>query len=161
MPRLCEADRAALLQLHREGQSARSIARHLHCCDRTVRETIRRHQQTGRLRDRPRSGRPSVISEHLRRRIVRESLKNRFKTASDLHRELPDLASCSVWTVRRPLLAAGLHGRVARRKPTISAKNRRNRLAFARTHLEWTPTTWHRTVFTDESKFNRLGSDGR
>ena len=32
---------------------------------------------------------------------------------------------------------------------------------FAREHMYWTPEQWHKVLFTDESKFNRFGSDGK
>jgi len=49
----------------------------------------------------------------------------------------------------------------ARKKPLISEKNRRARIAFAKKHLNWMPQQWSRVIFTDESKFNRFGSDGK
>lgn len=52
---------------------------------------------------------------------------------------------CSTTTVRRTLNKAGLYGRVARKKPL----------------LDWTMTEWNKVVWSDESKFNLFGSDGR
>lgn len=52
-------------------------------------------------------------------------------------------------------------GRVARKKPLISEKNRRARLQFAKTHITWTAEKWSKVVFSDESEFNRFGSDGK
>ncbi|EPB78583.1 hypothetical protein ANCCEY_02323 [Ancylostoma ceylanicum] len=43
----------------------------------------------------------------------------------------------------------------------VSRKNRQARMRFARTHLHWTSEDWcQKSFFSDESKFNRLGSDG-
>lgn len=95
--------------------------------------------------------------------IHRLSEADRFKTAVDIHREiqlhLDD--EISVRTVQRRLSEFGLLGRVARHKPYISEKNRRARLQFAKDHLNWTEKQWSKVVFTDESKFNRMGSDGK
>ena len=48
-----------------------------------------------------------------------------------------------------------------RKKPLISEKNRTLRLQFAREHLDKDMDFWKRVLFTDESKFNIFGSDGR
>ena len=37
----------------------------------------------------------------------------------------------------------------------------RKRLVFARAHQHWTVEDWKRIVWSDETKINRLGSDGR
>ena len=55
----------------------------------------------------------------------------------------------------------GLNGRVARKKPFMSVKKRKASLVFVREHMYWTPEQWHKVLFTDESKFNRFGSDGK
>ena len=39
--------------------------------------------------------------------------------------------------------------------------HRRVRLEFAERHLEWTMDDWKRVWWSDETKINRLGSDGR
>lgn len=43
----------------------------------------------------------------------------------------------------------------------MSEKNRKARLDFARTHLNWTQQQWKNVLWSDESKFNLRGSDGR
>lgn len=64
-------------------------------------------------------------------------------------------------TIRVILRKAKFHGRVARRKPFINKINKRKRREFAEEHvnkdLEW----WNRVIFSDESKFNVFGPDGR
>uniref|UniRef100_A0A1I7X548 HTH_Tnp_Tc3_2 domain-containing protein n=1 Tax=Heterorhabditis bacteriophora TaxID=37862 RepID=A0A1I7X548_HETBA len=68
--------------------------------------------------------------------------------------------SLSFSSIRRRLVEAGLNGQVARKKPLVSLKNRRARAEFAREHLIWSAVDWTKAVFSDESKFNRFGSDG-
>ena len=62
-------------------------------------------------------------------------------------------------TVRRRSVEAGLSARKASKKPFISQKNRRARLAFAKAHIGWSPAQWKNILFSDESKFNIKGSD--
>lgn len=64
-------------------------------------------------------------------------------------------------TIRRVLRRAGYNGRVARKKPYLSEKNRKQRLMFAKKHLTKDAEFWDNVIFVDESKFNIFGSDGR
>ncbi|GFU46693.1 transposable element Tcb1 transposase [Trichonephila clavipes] len=56
---------------------------------------------------------------------------------------------------------AGYNSRVARKKPFISLQNQKKRLEFAKTHQLKTDNFWKKVIFSDESKFNIFGSDGR
>lgn len=67
----------------------------------------------------------------------------------------------SNWTARRILIKAGLRGRTPAKKPWIRKKNRTARLKFARDHKDWTVDQWKRILWSDESKNNLFGSDGR
>ncbi|GFW90045.1 transposable element Tc1 transposase [Trichonephila clavipes] len=73
--------------------------------------------------------------------------------------------SVSAETIRRVLIKAGYNGRVARKKPLIGKRNRVKRLKFAKEHiLKRTKSFqrfWNEVIFSDESKFNIFGSDGR
>ena len=40
-------------------------------------------------------------------------------------------------------------------------KNKKARLRFAKEHSSWTPEDWAKVLFSDESKFNMMGSDGK
>ena len=46
-------------------------------------------------------------------------------------------------------------------KPLLSGKHRKARLAFARKYRNWTVDDWKRVFFSDETKINRWGSDGK
>jgi hypothetical protein len=50
---------------------------------------------------------------------------------------------------------------VKRKRPFLSKQHRRERLDFAITHQDWTVEDWKTVVWSDETKINRLGSDGR
>jgi hypothetical protein len=67
----------------------------------------------------------------------------------------------SAATVRRALKEAGLVSFVKPKKPLLSAKNVKARLAFAKSHLGWTLDDWKRVIWSDETKISRFGSDGR
>jgi transposase len=50
---------------------------------------------------------------------------------------------------------------VKKKRPFLSKRHRRERLDFAIAHQDWTVDDWKMVVWSDETKINRLGSDGR
>ncbi|GFX84040.1 transposable element Tc1 transposase [Trichonephila clavipes] len=69
--------------------------------------------------------------------------------------------SVSAETVRNVIRHAGYSSRVARKKPFITLQNQKKRLEFAKTLQLKTYSFWKKVIFSDESKFNVFGSDGR
>ncbi|GFW56697.1 transposable element Tcb1 transposase [Trichonephila clavipes] len=69
--------------------------------------------------------------------------------------------SVSAETVRNVIRHAGYSSRVAKKKPFISLQNQKKRLEFTKTHQLKTDNFWKKVIFSDESKFNIFGSDGR
>jgi hypothetical protein len=49
---------------------------------------------------------------------------------------------------------------VKKKKPSLSVRHRRARLAFAQKYREWTVEDWKRVIWSVETKINRFGSDG-
>lgn len=64
-------------------------------------------------------------------------------------------------TVRRVLRKKSFKAVVKKKKPLLSARHRQRRLAFAQKYREWTVEDWKRVIWSDETKINRFGSDGR
>ena len=69
--------------------------------------------------------------------------------------------SCSAEIIKRVLQKNGLHGRIPRKKPFVSKKNKQIRLQFAHSYAGKDFSYWKNVLFTDESKFNLFGSDSR
>jgi transposase len=112
---------------------------------------------------RAKAGRVRKISPHLRRLAVRSITSGKVDTAVDVKRML--VAShgveVSVQTVRNELRASGLKARPKVKKPLLTKRFRQARLRFAKKYQHWTVEDWRRVIFSDETKVNRLGSDGR
>jgi len=115
------------------------------------------------LKDLPRSGRPRILTERDERKIVREIVSNSAQTAVDVQKNLKhnDLLEISTQTVRRALRRNGLRARIKRKKPLLSKNHRKQRLEFAKKHKDWKEEDWARVVWSDESKFQLFGSDGK
>lgn len=50
---------------------------------------------------------------------------------------------------------------VKKKRPLLKDSHIEARFDFAKTHLDWTMEDWKKVVWSDETKINRLGSDGR
>jgi transposase len=50
---------------------------------------------------------------------------------------------------------------VKKKRPLLSKRHRKERMDFALAHQDWTVEDWKKVVWSDETKINRLGSDGR
>ena len=59
------------------------------------------------------------------------------------------------------LFEIGLYGRVARKKPYVNKINRGKRIAPAEMIMEKPYDYWKHVLWSDESKFNLFGSDGK
>ncbi len=153
--RLSDEKRAVIIHLHKQGKSNKKIAMEVKCSMKGVAGTINRWKTTGSTDDQKGRGRKRISSTREDRTLVRLSLSDRKRTSTDLRREWKDStgveASSSV--VRRRLLENGLRGCKAKRKPLLSEKQRKARLAWAKTHRSWTAEQWAKVLFSDESTF--------
>ena len=102
-------------------------------------------------------------SMRLDRTIQRNVKIGRRKSASyviiDIESELG--ITISEQTVRRRLHEIGLKGRVTRKKPYVNKVNRGKRLEYAKTYRKEPSGYWDNVLWTDESKFNLFGLDGK
>ena len=64
-------------------------------------------------------------------------------------------------TVRRRTHETGLYGRVARKKPYVNKANRLKRLNYVKTYRDKEMSFWKHVLWSDESKYNLFGSDGK
>ena len=86
------------------------------------------------------------------------------ETTSQVTRLLQNIInqSLSTQTVQRHLKdTAGMKPVVIQKKPLLKPCHQREHLDFAIAHKDWTVEDWKRVVWSDETKVNRLGSDGR
>jgi len=84
-------------------------------------------------------------------------------TAVQVAKVLRDTADMDVsaQTIRRGLKKVGLKAGAKSKKPLLSARHKRARLDFAVAHCYWTVEDWKQVIWSDETKINRLGSDGK
>jgi hypothetical protein len=82
-------------------------------------------------------GRPRATSKLVDRNIVRFSRAHPKMTYADILREIsiPAGLNQSKYTVERPLRTTGLLGRHLVKKPIISEKNRKDRVAWDKAYI--------------------------
>src|SRR5436305_745073 len=108
-------------------------------------------------------GRPSKLSSANIRHAQRLISSGKVDTAVDVAKVLRNVTnqSLSIQTVRNGLKAAGMKAVVKKKKPFLSKRHKRERMDFALRHQHWTVEDWKKVVWSDETKINRLESDGR
>ncbi len=106
----------------------------------------------------PRAGRPAKLSYRGRRALVRE-VKNHPKiTVAELQRCIREMGeSCRKSTITAALHQSGLYGRVARRKPLLSARHMKARMEFAKKHLKDSKMVTNKILWSDETKIELFG----
>ena len=104
-------------------------------------------------------GRPRKISCHGERQAERLIKSSRASDATDVKRKIfPNASAC---TVCRMFTRIGMHGRIRWKKPFLKKEHIAARLAWAREWARRREYYWRKVWYTDESKFNLFGSDGK
>ncbi|GJE96522.1 transposable element Tcb2 transposase [Phanerochaete sordida] len=152
--------KSRMLLLDDQGKMARSIATEVGMSASQVRKIMPGLRES---RDpyavKPKPGRPRKLDERDLRRARREIKSGRAPDATALQRDMfPDV---SPRTVQRNLCEIGLPGRVRRKKPYLSKKHRKSRREWVKEQEGKDLEDWQRIWYSDESKFNLFGSDGR
>ncbi|CAJ0966938.1 unnamed protein product [Ranitomeya imitator] len=147
-------------------QSVRKIGKTFESVPKCSGKTIKRYKETGSHEDSPRKGRARVTSASEDKFIRVTSLRNRRLTAAQIREQVNATQGSSsryisTTTVKRRLCAAGLHGKIAARKPVLRTGNKQKRLVWAKEHKEWTLDQWKSVLWSDESKFEIFGSNHR
>jgi len=151
---------AHIIELLRSGTSTRAVAKQVGVSQSTV---ARVRAGTKESISTPQNGRPRKLSERSAQYSARLMATGKATTAVTVQKILRENLGVHVdrRTVARTLGRSGLSAFIKRKKPLLSKKHKERRLAFAQRHKSWTVDDWKRVVFSDETKINRYGSDGR
>ena len=108
-------------------------------------------------------GRKRKTTIHTDRIIQRKIKTDRRKASTSVKAELQIELNITIseTRIRRRAHEIGLYGRVARKKPYLNKAHRGKRLEYARTYREKPLGFSNNVSWSDESKFNLFGSDGK
>lgn len=120
--------RGVIIKLSKEKKTYREIADLLKCSKRMVFNAVSHFKTHGSIENVPRKLRPRKTSSRTDNRIVKLAKVNPHMSAVEIYKEIFDENSApsskiAVRTVRKRLQDAGLHGRIARKKPLLSKKH--------------------------------------
>lgn len=155
--------RQLCVEKRKDGETFASIGRQLGIGESTVRSIVAREAKNGNVVSLPRSGRPKKTSARVDRMLLVKIKSNRRTTAAQLAQCVEDATGVTVSPslVRSRLHDAGLRGRAARKKPYLTARHRKARLAYACDCLKFSENDWKQVVFSDESTVELTGNAGR
>lgn len=107
-------------------------------------------------------GRPCKLSERDVRKVCRVADQLRVDNAVQIAAVVQQSLGVKVsrMTIARTLKSAGYRSVKKSKKPLLTSSHRRRRLEFAKTYVNWTLDDWKRVIWSDETKVNRILSDG-
>jgi transposase len=137
--RISEAQRWQIIGMHTTGMSFKAIGCQMGYHYTVVSRLVRKHTQTNNVKDLPRSGRPRVTSDRDGRALQRLVRRMPFATNRVLKQHWLPNRRLSTRTVRNHLKSVGLKSRRVIKRPLLTDRHRRTRLAllFRTTWLEF------------------------
>ena len=108
-------------------------------------------------------GHPSKLSPHDKQSILHQirsgRLDNAVQATQFINSTIPN--PITPQTVRNVLKEAGFRSATKKKVPMLKGTHHEQCLKFAQYHENWTVEDWKRVLWTDETKINRIGSDGK
>jgi transposase len=154
------AHKENIISLASHGHSTRYIASHTGISQPTVSRVLKEilpNRQT------PHFGCPSKLTATATRSILSQITTGKAANAVQVTRHINTIIAnpVSTQTVRNALKKHSFKAVTKKKKPLLTTVHRKKRLAFALKHKEWTVEDWKRVIWSDETKINRIGSDGK
>ena len=108
-------------------------------------------------------GHPSKLSPHDKQSIIHQISSGKLDNAVQATQFINSTISTPITpqTVRNVLKEAGFQSATKKKVPMLKGSHCQQHLKFAQYHQSWTVEDWKRVLWTDETKINRIGSDGK
>jgi transposase len=147
------------IRLMAEGASTRETARQLAISSASASRiySANKENMSGNKAGRPRKIDTKTV-EYLKVNVKRGLFKTAVEAKVQANKQLPQPVSAS--TIRRRLREAGLIAKRRMKRPALKKRHISGRLRFVTKYKEWTEDDWARVIWSDESKVNRICSDG-
>jgi transposase len=154
------AQKAAIVTRKSLGMTTRQIANNENVSPSTVSRITNRYGETSDFAAKgTKKGRECKMSKRDVDLACRMLSSGHCKNATSIQRTFFPLLH--VDTIRNALRKRGLKAYTRQSKPLLTRKQKAKRLDWAESHCYWEDENWGAVVFSDESKFNLFGSDGR
>ncbi|KAK3561640.1 hypothetical protein QTP86_012048 [Hemibagrus guttatus] len=160
--RYVEEEGEEMEDVWRSEEGYRKVSAALKVPMRTVASIICKWKKFGTTRTLPRSGRPAKPSDRERRVLVRDVTKNPVVTLKELQPFSVERGEPSRrTTISAALHQSGLYGRVTRQKPIVCKRHMTAHLEFAKRHLKDSQTMRNKILWSDETKIELFGLNGK
>jgi transposase len=158
--RLSDKTISNILSLLDSNLSLEQVRQRVGVCYKSVSEIARIHRSH---RQRRPAGRPCKLSRNDCWQAVCLIRSGKAENAVDVTRELQEVVNgtISVQTVRRALKKEGMRAVMKKKKPKLLLRHKQQRLKFAQKYQHWMKNDWDNVIFSDETKINMFGSDGK
>lgn len=145
------------------GMSQSAIAERVGVRRETVNRILKHNRDTGDLRPGKSTGRPRISTERDDRVLGRLTRQDRLAPCTTLRTRWYQSTNvrATARTVNNRVIQMGYRARRCAVKPKLTARHRRDRLAWARQYRNLTVGHWEHVVFADESRFQLFPVDGR
>lgn len=164
MVRLKEEERVRICTLLEESlYSPSELAKQYKVSVSTITRLYEKFKETKSVKDLPKAGRPQILTERTERRAVRYIVSGECSTAVQVQKKLQvdHKIEVSAQTVRRTFKKNNLKSAVKVKKPLLLPRHKKARYEFAKKYRHWSYDDWKKVIWSDESKYNIYGSDGR
>ena len=147
---------------HNQSWSAAKIGKHTGCSSKFVNRWVGRHQQSGSINDKPRSGRPPEADAATEQHVLMAAQLTECTSAADIAAKSQQATGTklSARTVRRLLRKKGLQHLTAKVVPMLKPEQKLARVRFAKLALRRERCSRRRVLITD-SKYFRLHAMGK
>ncbi len=138
----------AILKMKQDGYNKTQIGLEFGLSPRQVGRVLEAYRENGRFSRKKGSGRKTVITRSLSRRILNALKKNPYQSCATLKANLK--TSVSVKTISNYLHSIGWTYKKATKIPKLDQNHKDNRVTFALEHRSY---DWTRVIFSDECSF--------
>ena len=152
--RIPENVRWQIIGMHGAGMSYRNVGANLDINHTVISRLVRKHADTGLVKDRSRQRRSRKTTPRDDRALVRLARRTHLTTAPFLQLYWGAGVRVSNSTIRRRLRAAGLKARRPIRRPFITDRHKQARLVWCGSRRNWNLRTWRWIHWLDESRFH-------
>lgn len=158
-----EQKRVVAMTLKKQGMINKEIGKKTGLTVRAIQYMNKKVKKTHSFKDQSRIGRPEKLTDRNKRLILRILKKKEGSTATQITKVLKTSHNIDIsrFTVSRVLKSFGYACRIKKKKPRLTPKHKKDRLQWAKVHESWTTDDWSNVIWSDESKFNLLNSDGK
>ena len=168
--KLTDFEKGRLFELVKSGMSFRKVAKKFRLSHTGASKIFRTFSTEKRNVRQETRGRKRKLGGRMARIIARRAASVPHITSKILARDIEsnnipsskgETMTVSERTVRRSLRRSGLVAYTKPKRPMLTRYNKKARYDFCCQHADWTKKDWEKVIFSDETRVNFLGSDGR